>query len=177
MKKLILLLFIPLVFTCSSDSSDDDNSAETFLEKYDGIIWEEVGGNRGNGQGELWRYNNDLSNWLTVFLQEIGSESECIENYFYEDIDLYDLYNPENPSGYYYEISINSDDVFHFDKYLFNDIGIPELQVSFISTITNNGYTLEFQEQNSEGEGTLSTTLVRASNQSNGFADIPFPCN
>ena len=173
MKKLLLLSGL-LIFACSSDddSNSDDNSPETFLEKYDGIIWEDVGANRGNGQGELWRYNNDLSNWLTIF-----SEDECIENYLYEDIDLYDLYNPENPYGFYYEISINLDDVFHFDKYRFNDIGIPELVVSYISTITNNGYTLEFQEQNSEGEGTLSTTLVRASNQSNGFADIPFPCN
>jgi len=38
MKKLILLLFIPLVFACSSDD-EDNNSNETFLEKYDGIVW------------------------------------------------------------------------------------------------------------------------------------------
>ena len=41
MKKLILLLFIPLVFTCSSDD-EDNNSNETFLEKYDGVVWESI---------------------------------------------------------------------------------------------------------------------------------------
>ena len=40
MKKLILLLFIPLVFTCSSDSSDDSQEDQTFLEKHNGIVWE-----------------------------------------------------------------------------------------------------------------------------------------
>ena len=38
MKKLIVLLFIPLVFSCSDD---DDNSNQTFLERYDGVVWEE----------------------------------------------------------------------------------------------------------------------------------------
>jgi len=44
MKKLLLLSAL-FVFACSSDdgSNSDDNSAETFLEKYDGIIWEDVG--------------------------------------------------------------------------------------------------------------------------------------
>tara|TARA_B100001057_G_scaffold414061_1_gene430943 strand:+ start:1027 stop:1434 length:408 start_codon:yes stop_codon:yes gene_type:complete len=39
MKKLLFLLFIPLVFTCSSDSSDDDSN-QTFLERYADIVWE-----------------------------------------------------------------------------------------------------------------------------------------
>ena len=39
MKKLILLLFIPLVFACSSDDSGDDSSNQTFLEIYDGVKW------------------------------------------------------------------------------------------------------------------------------------------
>ena len=37
MKKLILLLFIPIVFTCNSDDSQED---QTFLEKHNGIVWE-----------------------------------------------------------------------------------------------------------------------------------------
>ena len=42
MKKLILLLFIPLVFTCSSDSSDDDSDNDligAFLDIYNGVVW------------------------------------------------------------------------------------------------------------------------------------------
>ena len=38
MKKLILLLFIPLLFACSSD--DDSQEDQTFLEKHNGIVWE-----------------------------------------------------------------------------------------------------------------------------------------
>ena len=39
MKRLILLLLIPLVFNCSSDDSTSSNSSQNFLEKYDGVIW------------------------------------------------------------------------------------------------------------------------------------------
>ena len=38
MKKLILLLFIPLLFACSS--YDDSQEDQTFLEKHNGIVWE-----------------------------------------------------------------------------------------------------------------------------------------
>ena len=39
MKKLILLLIIPIVFACGSDDSTSSNSSQNFLEKYDGVIW------------------------------------------------------------------------------------------------------------------------------------------
>ena len=39
MKKL-LLLSVLLIFACSSDESDN-NSNQTFLEKYDGVVWDE----------------------------------------------------------------------------------------------------------------------------------------
>jgi hypothetical protein len=38
MKKLIILLFIQLLFACSSD--DDSQEYQTFLEKHNGIVWE-----------------------------------------------------------------------------------------------------------------------------------------
>lgn len=40
MKKL-LLLFAFLILACSSDdSNNNDNNTETFLERYDGVVWE-----------------------------------------------------------------------------------------------------------------------------------------
>ena len=57
MKKLILLLFIPLVFACSSDdsssSNSENNSSESFLEKYDGVIWKDDDDDINDDQG-LW---------------------------------------------------------------------------------------------------------------------------
>lgn len=38
MKKLLLLSAI-LIFSCSSDDSND-NSNQTFFERYDGVVWE-----------------------------------------------------------------------------------------------------------------------------------------
>ena len=38
MKKLLLLSAI-LIFACSSDDSND-NSNQTFLERFDGVVWE-----------------------------------------------------------------------------------------------------------------------------------------
>ena len=40
MKK-ILLLSALLIFACSSDDTNDNNSNQTFLEKYDGVVWDE----------------------------------------------------------------------------------------------------------------------------------------
>jgi hypothetical protein len=37
--KRILILTAILVFACSSDDSSD-NSNQTFLERYDGVVWE-----------------------------------------------------------------------------------------------------------------------------------------
>ena len=41
MKKLLLLSAI-LIFACSSDDSSDtnDNSNQTFLERFDGVVWQ-----------------------------------------------------------------------------------------------------------------------------------------
>ncbi|MDC0178089.1 hypothetical protein OAJ14_08095 [Polaribacter sp.] len=42
MKNLLYLFFAITLLGCSSDEDDDDNaSAQTFFEKYDGIVWEQ----------------------------------------------------------------------------------------------------------------------------------------
>ncbi len=39
MKKLLLLSAL-LIFACSGDDSNDNNSNQTFLERFDGVVWE-----------------------------------------------------------------------------------------------------------------------------------------
>ena len=106
MKK-ILLLSVLLIFACSSDDSNDSN--QTFLEKYNGILWEptsEIGwGEFGliyflNQDCFLYNYNacecyplenltiitnqnNELRYTLTIELQETqdGPVTEVITTY------------------------------------------------------------------------------------------------
>ena len=170
MKKLILLLFIPLVFTCSSE--EDNNSNETFLERYDGIIWEDI----GNEDWGFHRFNNDLSNWYTIYDPSTTADVVC--NNIGDQINSYDLLNPENPYGFYIVLMINSEDIFQYNNYYIDENGVPELSSRYIFTVTDNGNTLDFVEELPDGdEGTLTTTFQRASNEFNDFADIPFPCN
>ena len=175
MKKLLLLSAL-LILACSSDDSNDNNdnnnSNQTFLEKYDGIIWEDI------GFAQYWnflRFNNDLSNWYTIYDPSTTADVVC--NNIGDEIDLYDLLNPENPLGYYV-LMTNSEDVFQYNIYLRDENGVPQLYVRYIFTVTDNGNTLDFVEQFPPGgEGTATTTFQRASNELNDFADIPFPCN
>ena len=41
MKNLFYLFLAVTMFACSSDDSSNDNSNQTFLEKYDGVVWDE----------------------------------------------------------------------------------------------------------------------------------------
>ena len=122
MKKLILLLFIPLVFTCSSDSSDD-NSNITFFEKYNDIVWEEV---------TVFDYLNRI--------QFINGNIITVNTYFVEDQDedcgsnlLYTTYI----------IELNEDSFVIFTEMLNN--GVDE---SFTTTVTafNEGNELMIQD-------------------------------
>ena len=75
MKKLLLLSSL-LIFACSSDDSND-NSNQTFLERYDGVVWENpyfV----SNPQSEEDLYSaqyiilNNSSNFLTYYRPNVS---------------------------------------------------------------------------------------------------------
>ena len=177
MKKLFLLSAL-LIFACSSDESDS-NDNQTFLEKYDGIIWEDVGRTSMYNEGVFTRFNNDSSNWYTEYDNDTNF---IVCNNIGDEIAAYDLLNPENQYDVYFVVMINSEDVFQYNIYYRDEMGIPELNSRIIYTVTENGNTLELLEQNSDGGadndyvGTDTTTFQRASNEFNDFADIPFPC-
>ena len=61
--KRILILTAILVFACSSDDSSDtnDSSNQTFLERYDGVVWQ------SDDEDTLTIIDNDNYSWKNVF--------------------------------------------------------------------------------------------------------------
>ena len=64
MKKLLLLTAI-LVFACSSDDSSDtnDNSNQTFLERFDGVVWQADPQSANTEVGEELTFYSDPSSF------------------------------------------------------------------------------------------------------------------
>tara|TARA_B100001063_G_scaffold88786_1_gene82586 strand:+ start:53 stop:508 length:456 start_codon:yes stop_codon:yes gene_type:complete len=131
MKKLLLLSAL-LIFACSSDSShsdDNDLMEETFLEKYDGVVWESDEWASINDTG-VWRYIifNDASDFLTIVTDD--NIIECVN--------IYEFSNEEG----YISISANSE-----NNFVFNWAEI-DSETEDVDTITitaiNNGNNIEW---------------------------------
>ena len=70
MKRLLLISAI-LIFSCSSDDSNDSNDSnynndETFLERYDGVVWQILDDSGEIGQTYV-RFNNDTINFVNFY--------------------------------------------------------------------------------------------------------------
>jgi hypothetical protein len=63
MKKLLLLSAL-FIFACSSDDSSNDNNAETFLERYDGVVWEFVQDDDEIGDFDWIMFTNQPQGWI-----------------------------------------------------------------------------------------------------------------
>ena len=131
MKKLLLLSAL-FIFACSSDSSDSDDNdlmEETFLEKYDGVVWESDEWASINDTG-VWRYIifNDASGFLTIVTDD--NIIECVN--------IYEFSNEEG----YISISANSE-----NNFVFNWAEI-DSETEDVDTITitaiNNGNNIEW---------------------------------
>mgnify|MGYP006150616155 FL=1 len=68
MKKLLLLSAL-LIFACSSD--DNDLMEETFLERYDGVVWEI---NDPSVTPGLRMFNNDIQGWIEKNVNNANDE-------------------------------------------------------------------------------------------------------
>ena len=101
MKKLILLLFIPLVFACSSD--DNDLMEETFLERYDGVVWQYISTFQGEERLEKYMFTNTPK----AFFYRYGDEETFCNTY---------LYNTPYPDGSIAQIIENSGDILIVEK-------------------------------------------------------------
>ena len=79
MKKLLLLSAL-LIFACSSDDSND-NSNQTFLERYDGVWWFyelELMPDETPPPPNKIRFNNDALNWCTYRSPFSGINTNCV---------------------------------------------------------------------------------------------------
>ena len=137
MKKLLLLSAL-LIFACSSDDSsdsdDNDLMEETFLERYDGVVWEV------NEDTTVYiRFNNDTLNWLTSYEfndDEIDGQYEC--------------YNFTDQQELIFSILINSGDNFSYSaQYPGEDAG------DVYITVSDNGNILEIVNPSHNSQGTF----------------------
>jgi hypothetical protein len=60
MKKILYLFLAVTMFACSS-GGDDNNSNETFLERYDGVVWDIIDGEVTSG---LIMFSNNTQGWI-----------------------------------------------------------------------------------------------------------------
>ena len=108
MKKLLLLSAL-LIFSCSSDSSDSDDNdlmEETFLERYDGVVWEHF----YTFQGEEEVERNMFTNTPKAFFNR-GGEFDDVETWCNTF-----LYNTPYPDGSIAQIIENSGDILIVEK-------------------------------------------------------------
>jgi len=94
--KRILILTAILVFACSSDDSSDtnDNSNQTFLERYDGVVWE----SQENGTRTVF-FNSPPSMGRDVITDtDNGQYGGCVLSVF----------GVENEEEYLYELLENN---------------------------------------------------------------------
>ena len=93
MKKILYLFLAVTIFACSSDDSSD-NSNQTFLERFDGVVWDEdfystnpeysyriIVSNNPKSVTFNEIYNMDIPNELNCYTEVIGNEFfRIIEN-------------------------------------------------------------------------------------------------
>ena len=120
MKKLLLLSTL-LIFACSSDDGTDnyDNSNQTFLERYDGVVWE------NQCCGVRYTFFNNPARY--EYTPEVDfNQFDCSTIYF----------GNENENGVFVEITEN-----YQDQLTFNNYGSEVFTTHYI-TASENGNSL-----------------------------------
>ena len=102
MKKLLYIFLTVLIIACSGEDGND-NSNETFLERYDGVVWE------GNSLSEITylRINNDTTNFFTRYGDDFDGVVvyECRDVVAGTGVDITVTTNIENNFSYNYVYS------------------------------------------------------------------------
>ena len=94
MKKIFLLSAL-LIFACGSDDSSNNNSNQTFLEKYNGVVWEESDGSIST---------------ITFFANPPAMRTSLDENFDGVYCSYY-VFGDENPDGYIEIIEMSEDEI------------------------------------------------------------------
>ena len=157
MKRLLLILSI-LIFSCSSNDSNDSNDSnynndETFLERYDGVVWQILDDSGEIGQTYV-RFNNDTINFVNFYFSLSFNGQDLSQCLFMDDIFI---------EGSEITILINDGDVFAISE---TD---SESTTLTTFTATNNGNVLEMELLDPESQPE-TISLPRAS-----ITEIPCP--
>ena len=147
MKKLLYLLFAICLIGCSDD--DDNASAQTFLEKYDGVIWEREDYLSGDTSQYIILY--DSNQFITTVSTDEGID--CISNKV-----------GGNPNGDIMTIKKNEENKFIVEVVETNDDD-DGLMETYLTTFEVNSNILKITWSNDDG----FTNLIRTS--------IANPCN
>ena len=153
MKKLILLTAF-LIFTCSDSSDTNDNSNQTFLERFDGVVWED------NELSEIryTRINNDTTNFFTRYGDDFTGVVvyEC-SDWQYEvaesgvDITVttniennfsYNYVYPEGDGGDTFIIARENGNVLVSENFYYSNYAIQELHIIRYDTITKSSFEI-----------------------------------
>lgn len=141
MKKL-LLLSVLLIVACSSDDSNDNNgdSNQTFLERYDGVIWKEI-----------LPSDSDIE-WWYIFTQSSFTSCEAYTYGNSYDCDCYsENWGVVDEDGFYSEVIENSPERLVVGQSDWNDdeTGLETYTIT-IETINNgNGIEVHYSDDNS----------------------------
>ena len=143
MKKLLLLCAL-LIFACSSDEGNDDydnNSNQTFLERYDGVVWENPFF-ISNPQNEEDLYSsqyltlNNSNEFLTYYRPNLSMINENV---------CFGLIEGLNSNGATYNITINNYNALQFTSDLAEENSFAIVDVS----VLNNTIYLDISYSNS----------------------------
>jgi hypothetical protein len=95
MKNILYLFLAVTIFACSSDDSSNtnDNSNQTFLERYDGVVWR---GTIENEHDVRVQFINSPMSW--VYYDDVTNPSIC-ETYLFNDETQNPQMNLINNSG------------------------------------------------------------------------------
>ena len=159
MKKLLLLSAL-LIFACSSDSSDSDDNdlmEETFLERYDGVVWGSTFSEDGVEYTPYLRFNNDDINWWTTTEHQGGAEFDCWN--LEQTIDEISWTLISN-SGNFFSCSV---------VYPEGDGGIANI------TVTNGGNTIEWESLSYSNFAQLEGLQISTSTATRSQDE--FPCD
>jgi hypothetical protein len=155
MKKLLLLSAL-FIIACSSDDGSDtnDNSNQTFLERFDGVVWED------NELSEIryTRINNDTTNFFTRYGDDFTGVVvyEC-SDWQYEvaesgvDITVttniennfsYNYVYPEGDGGDTFIIARENGNVLVSENFYYSNYANQELHIIRYDTITKSSFEI-----------------------------------
>ena len=153
MKKLLLLSAL-FIFACSDSSDTNDNSNQTFLERFDGVVWED------NELSEIryTRINNDTTNFFTRYGDDFTGVVvyEC-SDWQYEvtesgvDITVttniennfsYNYVYPEGDGGDTFIIARENGNVLVSENFYYSNYANQELHIIRYDTITKSSFEI-----------------------------------